>query len=650
MVKKLFTRKKSGNALKAIWPRSMSLLLVLVFSGYHSLAQNAGFSIPDTVCEDNPVFITGVTPPSASSYRWSFCTGNASYEPDGINMGNPNQILNAPRYITLVKDSLQYYTFTTSTGTASVLRCHYGTSLTQNPVAIANLGSFGVLTNQVTGIQVKKDNGTWYGFVANGNKMLRLVFGNSLLNTPSGQVFDLPGVVSASGLALTRQGTEWIGFCTDIAGSSLFRLGFGNSLGVDPVVTMLGSAGQLNAPAGIVIAEEDDQWYAFICNAGNSTITRAGFGISLMNPSPSMVILAGIEGLNLNTDITLINDCGGINGFVTNCIQESDLCVVHLVFTAGLGGPVTGYHIENNGILNKPYGISQVVRQGDTLYAYVANFGSSSLTRMYFPSCSGASQPFYNGPDPPPITYPEPGEYNILLTVNAGSPSESSLCRNLIVMPKPSLSLGPDRTICQGTGNILDAGPGNSLYQWSTGATTQTIAVDTSGTYRVHAVNHWGCEAFDTIVMTVNSAAESYVDTTVCEGLSYWAQHAFRTSGGIYLDTLKMATGCDSIVTTDLHFKECPLQIWFPNAFSPDGDGLNDLFRPVGSNITNYRLLIFNRWGALIFESSDILTGWDGMVKGKMAAPGVYTFDATFESTQYPGIIRHEKGTVTLAR
>jgi gliding motility-associated-like protein len=140
------------------------------------------------------------------------------------------------------------------------------------------------------------------------------------------------------------------------------------------------------------------------------------------------------------------------------------------------------------------------------------------------------------------------------------------------------------------------------------------------------------------------------VDTTICKGLTYFAQNGQQSAAGIYHDTLQMATGCDSIVTTHLKVKDCPLLIWFPNAFTPNGDGLNDFFRPVGANITRYKLQIFNRWGIMIFESKDISSGWNGYFKGSMAAPDVYTFDATYETSQFPGVVHHEKGTFTLTR
>lgn len=63
--------------------------------------------------------------------------------------------------------------------------------------------------------------------------------------------------------------------------------------------------------------------------------------------------------------------------------------------------------------------------------------------------------------------------------------------------------------------------------------------------------------------------------------------------------------------------------LYIPNAFSPDGDGINDFFSPTGMGIKNesYRMEIYNRWNNLVFSSDDIDTGWNGKIKGKKVMP-----------------------------
>jgi gliding motility-associated-like protein len=78
--------------------------------------------------------------------------------------------------------------------------------------------------------------------------------------------------------------------------------------------------------------------------------------------------------------------------------------------------------------------------------------------------------------------------------------------------------------------------------------------------------------------------------------------------------------------------------LYIPNAFTPDGNGLNDMFQPMGVGIDeeNYRLDIFDRWGENIFTSNSFRKGWDGTVKGgsKIAPQGVYTYKMVVNDTQ----------------
>jgi gliding motility-associated-like protein len=66
--------------------------------------------------------------------------------------------------------------------------------------------------------------------------------------------------------------------------------------------------------------------------------------------------------------------------------------------------------------------------------------------------------------------------------------------------------------------------------------------------------------------------------------------------------------------------------IFIPNAFSPNGDGDNEFFFPVGSNAEFLEMRIYNRWGELLYTTTDIDAGWDGTFKGKEVPIGVYTW------------------------
>ncbi|MEX2596461.1 MAG: gliding motility-associated C-terminal domain-containing protein, partial [Salibacteraceae bacterium] len=107
--------------------------------------------------------------------------------------------------------------------------------------------------------------------------------------------------------------------------------------------------------------------------------------------------------------------------------------------------------------------------------------------------------------------------------------------------------------------------------------------------------------------------------------------------------------GCfnsDTIVVNS----DCYRHIYAPNAFTPDGDGYNDFFKIVGRNIYNTHLVIYDRWGHVLFQSKDLERGWDGkdQVKGNDVQIGAYFWQMTFETEM--GRQLSDKGKVNLIR
>lgn len=90
------------------------------------------------------------------------------------------------------------------------------------------------------------------------------------------------------------------------------------------------------------------------------------------------------------------------------------------------------------------------------------------------------------------------------------------------------------------------------------------------------------------------------------------------------------------------------IRFYVPDAFSPDHDGINEIFRGYGSDINGYNMRIFNRWGSLIFESNDIDFGWDGTVNGHPAKVGVYIYE--FTVTDFNGNPYEHTGHFTLLK
>lgn len=88
----------------------------------------------------------------------------------------------------------------------------------------------------------------------------------------------------------------------------------------------------------------------------------------------------------------------------------------------------------------------------------------------------------------------------------------------------------------------------------------------------------------------------------------------------------------------------------FPTAFSPNGDGKNDIFQPVGltEGITDFKAQVFDRWGRVVFESTDVNTGWDGTVNGNDTMTGVFILKYSY--TKARGEVIEGSGFLTLIR
>ncbi len=95
-------------------------------------------------------------------------------------------------------------------------------------------------------------------------------------------------------------------------------------------------------------------------------------------------------------------------------------------------------------------------------------------------------------------------------------------------------------------------------------------------------------------------------------------------------------------------FKKGPV-VYVPNAFTPNGDGLNDIIRPVNVSIREMKYFrVYDRWGKQVFSTSQAGAGWDGRVNGKLQASETFTW--VFKAVDYLGAEIIQKGTVTLIR
>ena len=205
---------------------------------------------------------------------------------------------------------------------------------------------------------------------------------------------------------------------------------------------------------------------------------------------------------------------------------------------------------------------------------------------------------------------------------------------------------------------------------WSDGSAGSAIYATTSGTYTVQLTLN-GCVETDAVQLTFMPFIDQ-IDLgeglTVCEdapttldafvpGATYlWStgSHASSievTEAGLYSVTL---TGecINASDTTLVAPGDCGPLVHVPNSFTPEGDGHNEVFAPViVGEVSDYELLIFDRWGEAIFISTAPASGWDGRVNGTEAPIGVYVWTMRYKAYTDDGLVHQRlSGHVNLLR
>jgi gliding motility-associated-like protein len=169
-----------------------------------------------------------------------------------------------------------------------------------------------------------------------------------------------------------------------------------------------------------------------------------------------------------------------------------------------------------------------------------------------------------------------------------------------------------------------------------------------SGTYRDTLQTAGGCDSIIELRLSVMGEAADTVYAKIFDSETLTIGNRRFRQPGEYSLTLQSSDNCDSLVYLVLN----RYRAYIPNAFSPDGNGINDYFTIYGSEEVKEieELRIFNRWGAEVFTARGIAPGegWDGRQGGQPAPPGVYVYLARIiMDDDKPRLV---KGMVTLVR
>ncbi|GAB4401961.1 MAG: hypothetical protein OHK0053_25370 [Microscillaceae bacterium] len=123
-----------------------------------------------------------------------------------------------------------------------------------------------------------------------------------------------------------------------------------------------------------------------------------------------------------------------------------------------------------------------------------------------------------------------------------------------------------------------------------------------------------------------------------------------KSQEGTYAVLVRDGSSCPVYYNTFFVTLSCAPQFQVPEAFSPNGDGLNDKLRFFGKDLARLRFQVFNRWGELVFESRRAQDWWDGNYRGNAAPAGIYFWQVSYENLLEPGQIEKKQGKLMLVR
>ena len=278
-----------------------------------------------------------------------------------------------------------------------------------------------------------------------------------------------------------------------------------------------------------------------------------------------------------------------------------------------------------------------------------------------------------------------PGTYNLSVTDAAG-------CRldTLIELTQPDpLQLSeyhrppPCAEVCLGAIDLVVAGGTEPhRYVWSTGEAAPSLDQLCVGNYAVTVTDRNGCTATLSVELTDSTTFPTDITAWCDEDTLYVGQtttlHAtelgspfqyfWNPLAGLenptasssvarpvvsttYVVVVTDEFGCTRTDTVPVYVRDVICEepyVFVPNAFTPNGDGKNDILYVRGEVVTEVTFMVYDRWGEKVFETHDLTTGWDGTFRGRPCEPGVYDYHLQVTCL---GMKRYfKKGNVTLLR
>ena len=214
-----------------------------------------------------------------------------------------------------------------------------------------------------------------------------------------------------------------------------------------------------------------------------------------------------------------------------------------------------------------------------------------------------------------------------------------------------NFNLGNDTSFCAGNSLVLDVTNEESTYLWNNGSTEPTNFITTEGSYWVELKDK--CNTFrDSIRVDVLQPPQFNLgqnDTTLCFGnilllnaASDAAEYKWQDgstnpifevqqSGKYYVNVSNRCGSSREII--DVLYEDCSCSVFAPSAFTPNGDALNSTFKIVyDCQFLEFELKVFNKWGELVYNTTNPAASWDGTLNGSFLPAGTYIYELQYKA------------------
>jgi gliding motility-associated-like protein len=247
------------------------------------------------------------------------------------------------------------------------------------------------------------------------------------------------------------------------------------------------------------------------------------------------------------------------------------------------------------------------------------------------------------------ITVNAVGTYSVRAENRCG---EATAEKTIIEQASPFVDLGEDRDLCEGDSFYLNDAGSTPTKTWNTGSQEDSILIREPGLFYVVVEDEFGCTSADSVLIRlVTSPAwvldpeillcrnevfvvdvpDEYTEVIWNDGFSE-NQRQFQNDSGLFEVTYGNLCGEDQ-KSTNIEVIDCYCDVYFPNAFTPNGDVVNSVYAPVRdcTKMLSFSITIYNRWGQVVFRGNRWEDLWDGRFQ-ETVIPGVYAYVSEYKA------------------